>query len=250
MLRKGVLFGTGTAFVRFRSQLLRAARVEKESQEPKCESEVPLTPDMSLAAAASAAAAAARLRRSSLANQLPLTLRLTIDNAKNVIFYYLLFKYLLKGWRRLVAHGPLHTVLDGWRWLSLVRDLQSLRLSICVQTASCPFFLFLLLQQVILLAMRLPSTRAKVEAEIAKARQDIITKLIPQGPNVTRHISLPSQGQSAQWIAQEMERMDAESENTGLWRQGKLSGAVYRTSRPLTPLRAPNPHPHPHSHPH
>lgn len=77
---------------------------------------------MSLAAAASAAAAA-RLRRSGLANQLPLTLRPTIDNVKNVIFYYLLFKYLVKGWRRLVAHGPVHTVLDGWRWLSLVRSL-------------------------------------------------------------------------------------------------------------------------------
>jgi sphinganine-1-phosphate aldolase len=78
--------------------------------------------------------------------------------------------------------------------------------------------------------MRWPSTRAKVEAEIAKARQGIITKLVPQGENVTRHLSLPSQGQSAQWIVQEMEKMDAESESTGLWKQGKLSGAVYRTS--------------------
>lgn len=78
--------------------------------------------------------------------------------------------------------------------------------------------------------MRLPSTRAKVEAEIGRARQDIVTKLVPQGPDVTRHISLPAQGQSAQWVAEEMEKMDAESENTGLWKQGKLSGAVYRMS--------------------
>ena len=78
--------------------------------------------------------------------------------------------------------------------------------------------------------MRLPSTRAKVEAEMGKARQDIITKLVPQGPNVTRHVCLPSQGQSAHWIVEEMDKMDAESEKTGLWKQGKVSGAVYRTS--------------------
>ncbi len=83
--------------------------------------------------------------------------------------------------------------------------------------------------------MRLPSTRAKVEAEIGRARQDIITRLVPQGPNVTRHVSLPSQGQSPQWIAEEMEKMDAESQHTGLWKQGKLSGAVYRTSTHLKP---------------
>jgi sphinganine-1-phosphate aldolase len=160
------------------------------------------------------------LRQSSLAKQPPLAL--TVGNLKDVIFYYLLVKYLLKRWRHLVAHGPVQTVVDGWRWLSLVRRL-------CV-SGHLYAFSDHLMQQVVLLVMRLPSTRAKVEAEIGKARQDIITKLIPQGPNVTRHISLPSQGQSAQWVAEEMERMDAESENTGLWRQGKLSGAVYRMS--------------------
>ena len=63
----------------------------------------------------------ARLRHSSLAKQLPLAL--TIDNVKNVVFYYLLLKFLLKRWRHLVAHGPVQTVVDGWRWLSLVCGL-------------------------------------------------------------------------------------------------------------------------------
>ena len=189
-------------------------RVEKRAKSQASAREVPLTPDMFLA----------RLQRqSSLARQPPLAL--TIGNLKDVIFYYLLVKYLLKRWRHLVVHGPVQTVVDGWRWLSLVRSL-------CI-SSHLYVFSSRLMQQVVLLVMRLPSTRAKVEAEIGKARQDIITKLIPQGPNVTRHISLPSQGQSAQWVAEEMERMDAESENTGLWRQGKLSGAVYRTSTSL-----------------
>ena len=165
--------------------------------------------------------------------QQPLVLALTLDNLKNIIFYCLVVKYTLKCWHRLVAHGPVRTVVDGWRWLSLVRSL-----SVSVRSEHLTFFP----QKVILLAMRLPSARAKVEAEIGKVRQDLVTKLVPRGPGVTRHISLPSQGQSAQWVAEEMEKMDAESENTGLWKQGKLSGAVYRTfitpqhrEVPLTP---------------
>lgn len=64
-----------------------------------------------------------RLWQSNLPNQHPLAL--TVNTLKNVIFYSLLFKYTLKSWRRLVAHGTLQTVLDGWRWLSLVRSLST-----------------------------------------------------------------------------------------------------------------------------
>jgi hypothetical protein len=63
----------------------------------------------------------ARLRRSSLAEQLPLAL--TIENLKNLIVYYLVVNYAFKCWRRIVTHGPVQTVVDGWRWLSLVRGL-------------------------------------------------------------------------------------------------------------------------------
>ena len=62
-----------------------------------------------------------------------------------------------------------------------------------------------------------------------KARLDIEKNLIPQGANVVRHLSLPSQGQSPEWILAEMDKMDTELHGSPeQWRLGKLSGAVYR----------------------
>ncbi len=66
----------------------------------------------------------ARLWHSNLANQQPLAL--TVNTLKNVFFYYFVAKYTLKSWRHLVAHGPVQTAVDGWRWLSLVRSLFSI----------------------------------------------------------------------------------------------------------------------------
>ena len=125
-----VLFGAITALFRFRSIV---PTVEKQSQnraqspEPEPEpaeketdssapfrSRPPTPSDMSLA----------RLWHTSLANQQPLVL--TVNTLKNVLFYYLAVKYTLKSWRHLVAHGPVQTVVDGWRWLSLVRSFFSI----------------------------------------------------------------------------------------------------------------------------
>jgi sphinganine-1-phosphate aldolase len=69
----------------------------------------------------------------------------------------------------------------------------------------------------------------KVTTEMGKARLDIENKLVPKGPNVTRHLALPDDGKSLEWILAEMEKMDVElNGQSGIWNQGKLSGAVYR----------------------
>lgn len=60
-----------------------------------------------------------------------------------------------------------------------------------------------------------------------KARLDIEQSLVPQGADVVRHLSLPAEGQSLEWILAEMDNMDKQD---GLdWKRGKISGAVYRT---------------------
>jgi sphinganine-1-phosphate aldolase len=82
---------------------------------------------------------------------------------------------------------------------------------------------------VLLLAMRLPAAKKKVETEMGKARLDIENQLVPKGANVTRHLALPEKGQTLEWILQEMDKMDNEREKQTNWRHGKLSGAVYRT---------------------
>ena len=61
-----------------------------------------------------------------------------------------------------------------------------------------------------------------------KAKLDIEDKLVPKGPNVVRHLTLPEDGQSLEWILAEMDKMDHEQDHNADWRRGKISGAVYR----------------------
>ena len=79
-----------------------------------------------------------------------------------------------------------------------------------------------------MLVLRLPSMQKKVQTEMGKAKLDIEDKLVPKGADVCRHLSLPAQGQSPEWILEEMSKMDLELGNAS-WKNGKLSGAVYRT---------------------
>ena len=88
-------------------------------------------------------------------------------------------------------------------------------------------------QQVIMLIMRTPKMKKKVAKEMGQARTDIDARLVPQGPNVTRHLALPQQSKSLEWILDEMATMDNESKSHTNYREGKLSGAVYRTCRML-----------------
>ncbi|KAF7799754.1 hypothetical protein EIP86_010996 [Pleurotus ostreatoroseus] len=66
-----------------------------------------------------------------------------------------------------------------------------------------------------------------LERELGAAKLEIEKKLLPQGPNVTRHLALPPTGHSAEWIMQEMDKMDKECDNHTDWKVGKISGAVY-----------------------
>jgi sphinganine-1-phosphate aldolase len=74
----------------------------------------------------------------------------------------------------------------------------------------------------------LPATRRNVEEQLGKAKLDIENKLVPKGPGVVRHLTLPQEGKSLEWIMAEMEKMDQEFEHKSDWRGGKVSGAVYR----------------------
>ena len=80
--------------------------------------------------------------------------------------------------------------------------------------------------------MKLPPAQKKLQAELAKAKVDIEDKLVRKGGDITRYLALPAQGKSAEWILEEMARMDKQLGTHTDWRQGKISGAVYRTSSP------------------
>jgi hypothetical protein len=82
------------------------------------------------------------------------------------------------------------------------------------------------------LALRMPAARQKVRLAMDKAKLDIENRLVPKGAEVARHLTLPAEGQSPQWILAEMEKMDGELGAHASWRHGKLSGAVYRVLNP------------------
>ncbi|KAH9892638.1 PLP-dependent transferase [Cubamyces lactineus] len=122
------------------------------------------------------------------------------ENLKTALIVYLVFSRVIKAERHVRARGLVQSVRDAYTWV---------------------------IQESLLLALRLPSARKKVETELGKARLEIEKKLVPQGPNVTRHLSLPEQGHDTEWILAEMAKMDEEAGSHVDWRNGRVSGAVY-----------------------
>ncbi|KAF5357413.1 hypothetical protein D9758_005858 [Tetrapyrgos nigripes] len=121
------------------------------------------------------------------------------ENIKTGLFVYILLRQTLKAKRHIQARGLFTTISEIHRWIS---------------------------QEVVLLVLRLPSAKAKVEEEMGKAKLDIENQLVPKGPNVVRHLYLPQEGQSLEWILAEMDKMDQEKDGAD-WRHGRISGAVY-----------------------
>ncbi|KAK0448712.1 pyridoxal phosphate-dependent transferase [Armillaria borealis] len=129
--------------------------------------------------------------------------RTAFDKAKTVFFVYFLLTHYLKAHRHVRARG--------------ICDLGAG--DICLDSSRA--------QAVIMMVLRLPSMRSKVTQQMDQAKLDIENKLVPKGAEVVRHLSLPEEGKSLEWILAEMDKMDTELENRGDWRHGKLSGAVY-----------------------
>jgi len=44
----------------------------------------------------------------------------TLSGVKSAVFYYIIVRYLLKSYHHVVGNGATQSVLDAWKWLSLV----------------------------------------------------------------------------------------------------------------------------------
>jgi sphinganine-1-phosphate aldolase len=64
---------------------------------------------------------------------------------------------------------------------------------------------------------------------MAAAKLMIENRLVPKGADVVRHLALPEEGKTLEWILAEMDKMDKEKEHSD-WKLGKISGAIYRAS--------------------
>lgn len=131
------------------------------------------------------------------------------DYIKTALFVYVLLTRCAQARRHLRARGIIPAIRDFWQWIS---------------------------EQVLLLVLRLPAARKKVETELGQAQLQIEKRLVPQGEGVTRHLALPPTGHTAEWIFEEMAKMDKESECHADWRQGKISGAVYHGGDDLSKI--------------
>jgi sphinganine-1-phosphate aldolase len=78
-----------------------------------------------------------------------------------------------------------------------------------------------------LFTLSLPPARNKVESELARAKKTIEDSLAPRGPEYSRHVALPIEGHTPEWIEAEMAKMDGEQHGAD-WKGGRCSGAVYR----------------------
>lgn len=141
-----------------------------------------------------------------------------LDTIKSLLFYYVFYTYGIKAYRHVRARGLRRCMSETVK--AVVKDT-------------------------LLLFLALPPGRSKVQSELSQVRMEIEKKLVPEGTGVQRHLELPHQGQSLEWILKEMERMDEEfgSSNRGEneqhtkgvdWREGKISGTVYHGGMDLT----------------
>ncbi|EIW83452.1 PLP-dependent transferase [Coniophora puteana RWD-64-598 SS2] len=140
-----------------------------------------------------------RLSSSTAAAKKLVTASSPYENAKTVLLVYFVLKQSLRALRHLRARGITSTFGEFWRW-------------VC--------------ERVLLLVLQMPSMKKKVQTEMNRAKLDIEAKLVPQGADVVRHLSLPAEGKSPEWIMEEMIKMDKDQAMSD-WRHGKLSGAVY-----------------------
>ncbi|KZT62011.1 PLP-dependent transferase [Calocera cornea HHB12733] len=82
------------------------------------------------------------------------------------------------------------------------------------------------------ITLRLPPIKRKVAKEMAKVREDLEAKLAPRGPGIVRHLAIPLEGKTPEWIDEEMERMD-KAERGDIWKEGKVSGGIYHGGEEL-----------------
>ena len=77
--------------------------------------------------------------------------------------------------------------------------------------------------------------RTKVQQQIQETVLKLEAKLVPTGPGVERHLSLPTEGWSGERVREELGKL-SEMKHTE-WEKGRVSGAVYHGGEELVKLQ-------------
>ncbi|KAH8928633.1 PLP-dependent transferase [Atractiella rhizophila] len=136
----------------------------------------------------------------------------TLENAKSVTFYYLLWIYFGRAWRHVRGRGVRRTVVDGYEEV---------------------------IKFIFNIALRVPKFRRSVHSQLAKAQEDLErqvgSKSIPfEEKGIARVPSLPEEGKSNQWIDEQLDKLVVLAGRSYL--DGKASGAVYHGGEDMSNL--------------
>ncbi|PWN30943.1 sphinganine-1-phosphate aldolase [Jaminaea rosea] len=164
---------------------------------------------------------------------------LTLDNAKTVVFWYIVYRLSLRAWRHLRIYGVTTTLYQGYVELS---------------------------RRILTLLLKIPAAKRRVNKELDAATKDIEGKLIPRPTDLNVNERLPPYGKDKGWIRAELQKLhrltpssttaskegaansvhtDQDAGSAGeiahaeaAWRNGKVSGAVYHGGQELSDLIA------------
>lgn len=79
--------------------------------------------------------------------------------------------------------------------------------------------------------LRAPGVRSRVQHQVSEAIVNLEKKLVPQGPGISRYLTLPKEGWTEQQVKAELETL-CEMKHTR-WEDGRVSGAVYHGGNEL-----------------
>ncbi|KAI9931300.1 hypothetical protein ASPWEDRAFT_34126 [Aspergillus wentii DTO 134E9] len=144
----------------------------------------------------------------SRASTSPLT-ALNLDLIRNIVFILFLFRYIRKTFYSVRGYGIFGSIRNVYA---------SLRL----------FFYSIFL--------RTPGVRGQVDKQVSTAIESLESKLIPNGPGITRFLTLPKEGMTPEQVRAELDKL-ANMEHTR-WEDGRVSGAVYHGGQDLLKLQA------------
>ncbi|KAH0544843.1 hypothetical protein FGG08_001072 [Glutinoglossum americanum] len=127
---------------------------------------------------------------------------------RNIIFFLFLLRWTKRAVLQLKGRGIIGIIIDTY-----------------VATRRTLYGLFL----------RAPGVRTQVRKQVSQAISNLEAKLVPQGPDVTRYLSLPKEGWGEEQVKAELVKLEG-MEHTR-WEDGRVSGAVYHGGKDLTKLQ-------------
>ncbi|PWN32437.1 putative sphingosine-1-phosphate lyase [Meira miltonrushii] len=139
---------------------------------------------------------------------LALSQALTVDNARTLIFYVVLYKYTLRLWRHIRSFGVTASIHQVYVEIS---------------------------RRLFLLLMKIPAINRKVTRELDAATKELEDKIAPRITTLSSNPTLPEYGRDRDWLMTALE--DAlQKDGQMIWKGGKISGAVYHGGQEMSDL--------------